>query len=146
MHTAVIEIPKGDARRRHLNYEKTAIVDLGPIKDVIPVNDGVMPIDYGYLKDTKNAAEGDEVDVIIFSQATRKIGEEVAISPLALLRRDDGDDKVIATDGTCSSIQTWEDVPREERDLILSYFGYHHKILSIENNEAAEVYIKQSSI
>ena len=146
MYTAVIEIPKGDGRRRHLNYEKTAIIDLGPIRDVIPVNDGVMPVDYGYIEHTKNPIEGDEVDVIIFSIAIRKSGEKVGVSPIGLIRRDDGDDKVIAIDETISLITSWDDVSTEEKDLILAYFGYGHKILSIENREAAEAYLRKSLI
>lgn len=146
MYTAVIEIPKGDDRRRHLNYDKTAIIDLGPIRDLIPVNDGIMPIDYGYLEGTKNPVEGDEVDVVIFSRTQRKSGDKIEAFPIGLIRRDDGDDKVIAVDQKNSTITSWEDIPKEERDIILSYFGYNHKILSIENSESAEAYIRQAKV
>ena len=146
MYTAVIEIPKGDDRRRHLNYDKSAIIDLGLIKDLIPVNNGIMPIDYGYLEGTKNPVEGDEVDVLIFSKAHRESGEKIEVFPIGLIRRDDGDDKIVAIDEKNSSIISWEDIPKEERDLILSYFGYNHKIISIENKEVAEIYVSQSKV
>lgn len=130
----------------HLNYAKTAIIDLGPIKETIPVNDGIMPIDYGYIEDTSNVAEGDEVDVLIFSRATRTSGDKVEISPIGLIRRDDGDDKVLAVDATEPSITSWEDIPEKTRTLLLAYFGHHHKIIAIENKDAAEAYITQSLI
>ena len=63
---AIIEIPKGDNRRRHLKSDKSGFVDLGPITNVIPVNDGIMPILYGYIPDTLDKKEGDEIDVLIF--------------------------------------------------------------------------------
>lgn len=45
-----IEIPKGDNRRMHLSRDKTHMLNLGPIKNVIPINNGVMPIAYGFVK------------------------------------------------------------------------------------------------
>jgi len=66
-HIATIEIPKGSDRRIHMSYDKSGFVDLGPIKDQIPVNEGVTPVCYGYIDGTLNKKEGDEVDVIVFS-------------------------------------------------------------------------------
>lgn len=146
MYTAVIEMPKGDDRRRHVSYEKTGMVDLGPIKDIIPVNDGIMPIHYGYVEGTKNAVEGDEVDVLIFSQKPLRSEERVEIYPIGLLRRADGDDKIIAVDSKNSPTKTWEDIPQKERELILSYFGYHHKIVSIEDGKSAELYLRKTEV
>ncbi len=139
-------MPKGDDRRRHLNYEKTGIIDLGPIKDVIPVNDGIMPVNYGYIKNTRNATEGDEIDILIISEKPLVVGDEIEIYPIALLRRADGDDKIVAVDIENSPIKKWNDIPKEERELLLSYFGYHHKIVSIEDGEAADLYIKKANI
>ena len=52
----IIEIPKGDDRRRHLKWDKSGFVDLGPIIEKIPVNGGIMPVDYGYIPGTENRA------------------------------------------------------------------------------------------
>jgi len=57
--TAVIEIPKGSDRRTHMAYDKSGFIDLGPIKDRIPVNNGVCPVDYGFIEGTFNADDND---------------------------------------------------------------------------------------
>jgi inorganic pyrophosphatase len=142
---AVIEIPKGNDRRWHLNYTKTAIEDFGPIKEKIPVNDGIMPVAYGYLENTVNEEEKDNVDVLVFSTKEYTIGEETEVTPFGYIHRDDGDHKILTVDKTVA-YESWSDVPKEERDLILEYFGYNHKILSIENREVAEEYIKRTTV
>lgn len=138
---AIIEIPLGDDRRRHMKYDKSGFIDLGPTKEVIPVNDGVMPVNYGYIKDTLNIGEGDEIDVLIFSKQILSVGQEIDILPFALIRRADGDDKVVSTDNTLD-IKSWEEVKQDERELIEKFFSYHHKFIAIENKEEAEKYIE----
>lgn len=140
---AIIEIPKGNDRRWHLNYARTAIEDFGPIKDKIPVNDGIMPVDYGYLEGTENKDEKDNVDVLIFSSRRFNVGDSVEVEPFGLIRRSDKDHKVLAADNT-SSIKTWNDVPLPERELILEYFSYNHPILGVESKESSEAYIRGS--
>jgi len=141
---AIIEIPKGDNRRRHLNNKKAEFVDLGSIKDVIPINDGVMPVDYGYIPETLNKKEEDEIDVIILSKKKFIVGQEVKIEPVALIRREDGDDKVVAVDETRQSIKIWSDIPENERKLVEKFFSYHHKLVSIDGADEAKEYIKKN--
>ena len=142
---AVIEIPKGNDRRWHLNYAKTATEDFGPIKEKIPVNDGVMPVAYGYLQNTENEAEKDNVDVLVFSTKDFAIGEEASVVPFGYLHRADGDHKVLAADDTVS-YEKWSDIPVVERELIFAFFGYNHKIEKVEDKEAAEEYINRASV
>lgn len=130
---AIIEIPKGDDRRRHLKYDKSGFVDLGPIKDVIPVNEGIMPVHYGYIPGTLNEKEGDEIDILVLSNDVLTVGQEVEVRPVALIKRADGDDKVVAVDESRPAIKSWADIPDEERSLIESFFSYHHKFLAIED-------------
>jgi inorganic pyrophosphatase len=139
---AVIEIPKGDDRRRHIKYDKSGFIDLGPIKNVIPVNNGIMPVHYGYLPETINEKERDEIDVIVFSKNAAGIGQEINIRPIALLRREDGDDKVVAVDATILGVKEWEDVPEGERKLVKEFFGYKSKLTGVDGKEEAEKYIK----
>ena len=139
---AIIEIPKGDDRRRHIKYDKSGFVDLGPTKDVIPVNDGVMPVHYGYIPNTLNIGEGDEIDVLIFSKNDLAVGEEVEIYPIALISRADGDDKVVAVDNTVT-YKSWLDIPESERELIEKFFSYHHEFKSIESAELAKQYVEK---
>jgi inorganic pyrophosphatase len=142
----IIEIPRGDDRRRHMKYDKSGFIDLGPTKDVIPINDGIMPIHYGYIPGTLNAKEGDEIDVLVLSEKSYAVGEEINVNPIALIKRADGDDKVVAIDDTTSLIKYWNDVKKEERELIESFFSYHHKITSIENFEVTKKYLEDCGL
>lgn len=139
---AIIEIPRGDDRRRHFKYDKTGFIDLGPIKDAIPVNDGVMPVHYGYIPNTVNPVEKDEIDVLVLSDRETVVGEEMNVRPVALICRADGDDKVIAVDETRDSIHEWSDIPEETRVLIEEFFSYHHEILSIEDADSVRAYVR----
>jgi len=142
---AVIEIPKGNNRRWHLNYAKTAIEDFGPIKEKIPVNDGVMPVAYGYLEGTKNESEKDEIDVLVFSNKKFEVGDRVNVRIFGCIKRSDGDDKILAHDDT-TSFESWEDVSPKDKKLILEYFGYNHHIESVEEVAIAEAYVNKSLI
>lgn len=142
----IIEIPKRDDRRRHLKYDKSGFVDLGPIRDVIPVNDGIMPVHYGYIPNTLNLKEGDEIDILVLSEKDAEVGQEFEVKPIALIRRADGDDKVVAVDASQMHIQSWSDISQENRRLIEEFFGYHHAFLSIENTELAMGYITSNEL
>jgi inorganic pyrophosphatase len=141
---AIIEIPKGDDRRRHIKYDKTGFIDLGPIKSIIPINEGIMPVDYGYAPGTLNKKEGDEIDIIVLSDKKFKVGQEIEVEPISLMRLDNGDDKIIAADETKNSIKEWRDMPEHVRDLIESFFGFNHKIIAIEDAEKARQYVENS--
>ena len=143
---AIIEIPKGDNRRRHIKHDKTEFVDLGPIKDIIPVNKGIMPIDYGYVPETFNKKDGDEVDILVLSDKRFEVGQEIEVEPIALIKRSDGDDKIVAVDETKSSIKKWLDIPKETRNLIESFFCYSNKIIAIEDAEKARQYVEENSV
>lgn len=142
----IIEIPKGDDRRRHAKYDKSGFVDLGPTKNVIPVNDGIMPIHYGYIPETLNEKEGDEIDVLVLSNKILEVGQEIEVEPIALIRREDDDDKIVAVDETMKNIKGWIEIPGNERELIEKFFSYHHKFRSIEDAKAAKQYIEDGHI
>ncbi len=150
-----IEIPKGDDRRRHLSHDKKEMLDLGPTKKVIPVNDGMMPIAYGFILGTlqndessKNPDEiPDEVDVLVYSKNSFKVGEITTATPIGFITREDGDHKVVAVDGTTSKqIKKWEDIPSEERKLMLKYFGYKSPIVSVNGAAVAIAYIEKNRV
>ncbi len=139
MIKAIIGIPSGDDRRRHMSFDKSGFVDLGPIKEVIPVNGGVCPVAYGFIPGTKNPADNDELDILVLSKKDFKVGEEVEVESIALLRRADGDEKVIARDETAKeNINSWEDIALPLRNLIQEFFGFSSKIISIEGKDKAE--------
>lgn len=140
---AIIEIPKGSDRRIHFSTEENDFVDFGSIKERIPINEGKMPINYGFLEGIINEKEGDEVDVLVFSKKELKTGDKIEVEPIALILRDDEDDKIVAVDGTIKNIEGWLDVSEDERRLILDYFGFRHRIILVEESEKAIEYIKK---
>src|SRR5690349_7141229 len=102
-YTAIIEIPKGIDRKIHMKHDKSGFFDFGAIKDQIPVNNGVMPVHYGYLEGIMNEADHDEVDVMVFSKKDYKTGDKMEVEVVGVLTREDGDNKIIAFDNS------WED-------------------------------------
>lgn len=141
---AIIEIPKGDDRRRHVKFDKSGFIDLGPTVDVIPVNGGIMPVNYGYVPETINEKEGDEIDVLVLSDKVLAVGQEVEVLPIALLSREDNDDKVVAVDETKLTIKKWRDIPEAERTLIEDFFSFHYKFIAVEDAVSTMCYIKES--
>lgn len=140
----IIEMSKGDSRRRHIKYDKSGFIDLGPIKEIIPVNDGKMPVNYGFFPETLNVSEGDEVDVLIISNNILEVGGEFDVRPIAIMRREDGDDKIVAADASVPEIEKWEDISEEERTLIKSFFSYHYKFIIIEGAVMAKEYLENA--
>lgn len=149
-----IEIPKGDDRRRHLSYDKKTMLDLGPTKDVIPVNNGIMPIAYGFIIGTLQKDEAakhpgeipDEVDILLYSKKNFSVSETTSATPIAFITREDDDHKVVAVDSTTKGIKKWTDIPSDERDLILRYFGYKSPVKKIEGVREAIEYIEKNRI
>jgi inorganic pyrophosphatase len=133
----MIEIPKGDGRRIHLDYSRTYFIDLGPIKKAIPINDGIMPIAYGFVIGTKGkeAGENDELDALLYSKKSFNVGDRTRASPIAVLNLENNDHKVVFADD--SAIKNWRDLPQNDRNLLLKYFGYKSPINRIEDKMEA---------
>jgi len=138
---AIVEIPKGSDRRIHLSYDGVNFIDLGLIKEQIPVNEGIMPVCYGYIENTINKIEKDNIDVIIFSNKSYNSKDQIDIEIIGMLNREDGDHKVIAFDNSVL-IKDFNEINEEERSLILEYFGYKSKIISIDDKNKTLEYIQ----
>lgn len=139
---AIIEIPKGDNRRRHIKPDKSGFIDLGPLVDVIPVNNGIMLVHYGYIPETLNESDGDEIDILVLSDYETKVGQEIEVEPIAIIQREDKDDKIVAVDLSRKTIQTWDNVSEDEKKFINDFFGYHHKIISVKDAACATQYVE----
>jgi inorganic pyrophosphatase len=113
---AIIEIPKGSNRRIHIKNDKAGFVDLGLIKDKITANNGIMPVNYGFIPETFNEFDGDELDVCVLSNKILETGTEAKIRPIALVIRADNDHKVIATDNSIETLHEWADIPDNEKN------------------------------
>lgn len=143
-YTAIIEIPKNGDRRIHFAYNRKDFIDLGKLGDVIPVNDGLMPLHYGFITTAFNNDEGDEIDVLIFSKNEYKTEDKVAIRPIGMMIRADGDHKVIATDDTVD-YQSFTDAPADEQKKVLDFNGFKHPITSMINAEETVKFLESCS-
>ncbi len=148
--SAIIEIPKGCDRRIHKAWDGSGFIDLGPTKEQVPVNDGKMPVHYGFIEHTLNNTEKDvvhkdEVDVIVFSNKEYKTGDVCTIKIIGMLTREDGDHKVVAVDDS-RDLKSFDDLGAEEKKLVLDFMGYKSKIVSIDTKEVAEAYVQDSRI
>lgn len=82
---------------------------------MIPVNEGKMPVAYGYLEGIFNLEEKEEnshidfLDVLVFSSKEFLVGEEASVEVLGILTREDGDHKIVAFDKTYP-VRSWEDI------------------------------------
>ena len=127
-----------------MSFDGSGFVDLGPIREQIPINNGIMPVAYGYLKDVINKKEKDNIDVLVFSNRDFSTGDEIEVIPFAVIKRSDEDHKVLAHDDTVL-LKGWSSVLLKERKLILDYFGFKGQV-KVEGVDEAESYINQSLI
>ena len=74
-----------------MSFDGSGFVDLGPIREQIPINNGIMPVAYGYLKDVINKKEKDNIDVLVFSNRDFSTGDEIEVIPFAVIKRSDED-------------------------------------------------------
>lgn len=88
---AVIEDPRG-ATRRHVRDRQTGEW----IEKRHPHAVSPWPANYGFLAGTYNAADGDELDVLVLSTSRLATGTVVPVRPVGVLLRPDGDHKIIA--------------------------------------------------
>ena len=137
-YITVVEIPKGSDRRIHMAYDNSGFIDLGPIKDQISVNEGVMPVAYGYLLNYINANEKDNVDSLIFSENEFKTGDEVEVEVFGMLTREDGDHKVLVKDSTVN-FKNFDEL--SDKKLLIDYFGFKSKVISVGDESDTKEYL-----
>lgn len=123
-----------------MSYDGSGFKDFGPIKEKIPINDGVMPVCYGYLVGFLNETEKDNVDCLIFTTKNLNTGDEINVEVIGIMNRDDGDHKIFTKDETVN-IDAFEDLSEQEIKLIKEYFGYK-KQLNIEGRDKAVEYLQ----
>jgi inorganic pyrophosphatase len=148
-YMAIIEIPKNSDRRIHkgMHPENAGrFVDLGPLVDVIAVNDGKMPVAYGFIEHTIGTdGEGDEIDVIVFSENNFKTGDSVSMIPFAMLIRSDGDHKVLAHDDTVQ-IDSLDDLPTDMQKLVMDFNGFKLPIVEVQYRNQTIEYINSRMV
>jgi inorganic pyrophosphatase len=148
-YIATIEIPKNSDRRIHKgnqpeNFGK--FMDFGPISDKITANNGRMPLAYGFIENTTGSdGEGDEVDVMVFSEKEFKTEDSVEVTPFAMMMREDGDYKVLAHDGTVQ-IDSWDHVPVEMQKTLMEFNGFKLPIVEVKGKDETVAYLEQVRI
>lgn len=143
-YVAVVEMQKGETRRIHMSHNLgEGFIDLGLIKDKITVNNGVMPVHYGYIENTLNKLEGDSVDALILSKKDFKTGDKVDVNIIGMYIREDGDNKVIVCDETLG-INSYEEIPAEEQNMLENFFSFTSPIISIVDKTSAEKYLSEN--
>jgi inorganic pyrophosphatase len=135
----LIEMPEGETRRLHIAWSRAHWINQGPIRDTIPVNGGAMPIAYGFVIGTR-VSEGpgkvDELDALVYSRRKFSVGERTRARPIASIRLENGDHKVVFADDTVKA-ERWADIPEAKRKLVLEYFGYKSRVEGVGDREDA---------
>jgi inorganic pyrophosphatase len=146
VYTFTCEIPKDGERRIHLNYARTEFIDCGAIIAKITVNEGKMPSAYGFLKGVINTDEKNEheeyVDAFMIDTAILSTGEEVGCRVVGMFEREDGDHKVLVCSPS-SNVQQFDDINEDFQKTLLSFHGFHKRIIKIHNTEDTEIYLSQ---
>ncbi len=121
---AVVEIPAGSFIKYELDTESGHVV-VDRFQSV-PL---VYPANYGTLTQTR-AADGDNLDVLIYTRAPVQAGALIRMRPIGILKMIDGgeqDDKIIAVpapavDPTFADVRSVNDLPAIERERIEFFF------------------------
>jgi inorganic pyrophosphatase len=128
--TMVVEIPAGGS----VKYETDT--DTGQLfVDRFLSMPMAYPANYGSITRTK-AADGDPLDVLVFTRQPVQPGATMRVRPIGLLKMIDGgdiDDKVIAVpvtklDPTYGAIAKIEDLPAAEQDRLQAFFRVYKQL------------------
>ncbi|MEI8224216.1 MAG: inorganic diphosphatase [bacterium] len=148
-YIAIIEIPKNSDRRIHKGNQLDNLgkfVDFGLISDKITANNGRTPLAYGFIENTTGSdGEGDEVDVMVFSEKEFKTEDTLEVTPFAMMMREDGDYKVLAHDETMT-IDSWDHVPAEIQKILMEFNGFKLPIIEIKGKDETIAYIESVRI
>ena len=139
---AVIEDPRGSTLRHVRDETSDAWRAFRHPLAVAP-----WPAAYGFLPGTRNPADGDPLDVLVLSSHPLTTGDELPVRPVGLIRRSDGDHKILAVDpadpalGRVTSLAA---VPRHELETIAGWFRAWTTFDGWEDAPAAEKLIREN--
>lgn len=98
------------------------------------------PANYGFLVGTYNPSDDDALDVIVLASRPFVTGTRLLVRPVGLLRRQNGDDKVLAVacaDQRFGTICRLAEVPREDIERILAWFADWEAVPELADETAA---------
>lgn len=118
---AIIEDPRGSTVRHHWDPGQERWTAKPHPRTAEP-----WPASYGYLPGTWNPADEDDLDVLVLARDPLETGSQVTIRAVGLLRRPDGDDKILGVlvgDTAYGHIERLQDVPDAEIAAIEGWFS-----------------------
>ncbi|MDW7981648.1 MAG: inorganic diphosphatase [Thermomicrobium sp.] len=98
------------------------------------------PANYGFLLRTYNPSDGDALDVIVLASEPLPTGTRLRVRPVGLLRRANGDDKVLAvacSDRRYGACRRLTDLPATEIQDILAWFASWEAVPALADEAAA---------
>ena len=87
--TVAIEEVRGGSGRHRIDPGTGAVEKIGEAPPLWPAH-------YGYVEGTLNPADGDPVDCLVLGDFPVEPGGRIEARPVGVMRREDGDDKVLA--------------------------------------------------
>lgn len=127
---ALIEIPEGSFTKYEIDAD-SGLLFVDRFQSM-PV---VYPGNYGTLPSTM-AADGDPLDVIVYTREPVEPGALIRVRPIGILGMVDGgeqDDKLVAVpaddvDPTYADIRNLEDLPEAERNRLEAFFDVYKQL------------------
>ncbi len=117
----LIEDPKGSTER-HVRDRST-----GEWRTyTFPHTSQPWPASYGFVRDTLNPIDGDELDVLLLSTSSLETGAAIRARAVGMILRPDGDHKILAVECDESAfrhVRTLADVPPGEIRAIETWFS-----------------------
>jgi inorganic pyrophosphatase len=132
----VIEDPRGSTVRHHWD-ERTGRW----IEKLHPHSATPWPANYGYIPGTFNPSDNDDLDVLVLSRDPLATGSEITVRVIGLLRRPDGDDKILGVlvgDPEYGDTTSLNDVPVEIIRDIEAWFREWSEVGEWADPRAAE--------
>ncbi len=132
---AVIEDPAGSLLR-HVYDARTGTWHSFPH----PFARRPWPANYGFLVGTYNPSDADALDVIVLASRPFATGTRLLVRPVGLLRRRNGDDKVLAVacaDQQYGALCRLTEVPTEDIARIVDWFADWEAVPELADETAA---------
>lgn len=119
--SVMIEDPDGSTIRHHWNSESGTWIEKPH-----PYSSRPWPANYGYILNTRNPADNDELDILVLSTDPLQTGQKVEVQAIGVLLRPDGDDKVLGVlidDPLLGQFSRFQDVPSQRVQAIDDWFS-----------------------
>ena len=98
-------------------------------------------IDYGWIAGTRNPADGAPLDVMIATDRRLHVGQVVEVVPLGVLRREDGDHKIMSSLASERTYRSMDDIPQTLIEEIEDWLTPHHVLLGWRGADDAQALI-----